>query len=170
MNISRALLQISCVGVAALRFALCHAETPSDFQNEFFRPVLISPVGISQDRLARLTRTDISDLTSARHVLGEFFQRLESPSGNPLQLVTPQYAHEASSRLAMRTALIADETSVVEVGLTDFKFVKPDSLELRFYALVTTEGTFSVGEGKAELSKLGPTWKIAHVQVGAQAR
>jgi hypothetical protein len=94
---------------------------------------------------------------------------LEKPSGNPLELLTPTYAHEKPSRLAIRSALIADETSVMEVGLTDFRVLKPGSLELNFYALIMTEGTLAVGEGKAELNKINGTWKIAHVQVGNSA-
>lgn len=168
MNPVRSALQISRVFVAALLVGACQAATPSVVEYELFRPVLISPLGVSKDRLAILTKSEIDDVARARGVLGEFFRRLEKPSGNPLELLTPQYAHEKPSRLAPRTALVADETNVMEVGLTDFKFLKPESLELRFYALIMAEGTLAVGEGKAELSKLSGSWKIALVQVGGK--
>jgi hypothetical protein len=162
MSLLRTLLQIGAVGFF---FALCQAATPAAFEDQFFEPVRVSPLGVSPDILTRLTPEEMNDLTHARQVLGAFFRRLERPSGNPLELITPQYAHEKPNRLAIRKALIADETSVLEVGLTDFKVLNPNSLELRFYALITTEGTLAVGEGKAELNRLSGTWKIAHIEV-----
>ncbi len=141
MNVLRAVFWIGCLCASALLLAVSQAASSSAFPEEFFRPVLVSPLGVSQDRLAGLTNEEISDLTTARRVLGEFFRRLEKSSGNPLELLTPEYAHEKPSRLAIRTALIADESSVMEIGLTDFRVLKADSLELRFYALIMTEGS-----------------------------
>jgi hypothetical protein len=138
------------------------------FQKRFVQPIVVSELGVGQDRLAPLGAAQLSDLLDARAVLGDFFKNLEEPKGSIKRDVTPDFAKATPTRLATRKALVADETTILEVAVSDFQFhAEGKSLELSYYVIVMAEGTLAVSEGKADLMKVDDSsWRISKITAG----
>jgi hypothetical protein len=137
------------------------------FSKRFVQPIVVSELGIGKDRLAPLGATQMSDLLEARTVLGDFFKNLEDPKGSIERYVTPAFAKATPTRLATRKALVADETTILEVAVSDFQLsTGGKSLELSYYVVVMAEGTLAVSEGKADFSKVDASWRISKITAG----
>jgi len=134
------------------------------FTKRFMQPFVVSELGMGVDRLAPLGPAQMTDVLDAKAALGRFFKSLEDPKGSIERFVTPAFAKAKPSRLAVRQALVADETTILEMAVFDFQFLSDKkSLELRFYVVVMTEGTFEVSEGRAEMSKLDSYWRVSKI-------
>lgn len=134
------------------------------FPKRFLQPIVVSELGIGEDRLAPLAATQLSDLLDARAVLGDFFKNLENPKGSVQRYVTAAFAKATPTRLATRKALVADETTILEVAVSDFQLrADGKSMELSYYVVVMAEGTLAVSEGKADLTKVDASWRISKI-------
>jgi len=154
----------------ALAILLCGcnacAQEPSAeaFSKELLEPIEISTISIQSERLTQLSPSQRASLARARTILGEFFRSLERIEGNPRQFMTDQYARQGD-RQSIRRALVADETTVSQIRVNDFSLIGEDTLELSFYATVFSEGTYSVGEARATLRKVGEGWRVDSVEI-----
>lgn len=137
------------------------------FPKRFVQPMLVSELGIGEDRVAALGPAQMSDLLEARAVLGDFFKNLEDPKGSVKRYVTTEFAKATPTRLATRKALVADETTILEVAVFDFQLLAGGkSLELSYYVVVMAEGALAVSEGKADLTKVEVLWRISKITAG----
>lgn len=146
----------------------CAADAgKSAFEKRFFEPIVVSTLGVDSEHFAQLGAAEIGELDVAKSVLGGFFKSLEDPTGNPLEFMTPTYSRELSSRTAVRKSVVADETTVLEVALSGYHFLpNPKSLELRYFAVVMSDGAFQIGTGNVIMNKVGSTWRIAKISAG----
>ena len=70
-------------------------------------------------------------------------------------------------RLFVDQALVADETTILEVAVSDFqRSAGGESLELSYYVVVMAEGTLAVSEGKADFTKVDASWRISKITAG----
>jgi hypothetical protein len=144
-------------------------DSTGAFSASFSEPIRISGFGLDRQRIARLTASDRANLLAARFALGEFFRRLQNPAADLKELTTVGYAHRFRDELDMRKTLIDPETSILEIGITDFRLRQnKSSVELRFYALVSSEGTLVANEGSADLIGEAGAWRIDKVKIGEQ--
>jgi hypothetical protein len=144
----------------------CAQEPPAEaFSEELLEPIEISAISIQGERLTELSPSQRESLVRARVVLGEFFRSLERIDGNPRQFMTDEYARQTGDRQSIRQALVAYETTVLQIRVTDFSLVGGDALELSFYATVFSEGTFLVSEARATLRRVGETWRVDAVEI-----
>jgi hypothetical protein len=144
----------------------CAQETSVEaFGDELLEPIEISAMSIQSERLTGLSPRQRESLVRARAVLGEFFKSLERIDGNPRQFMTDKYARQTSDRQSLRQTLVAYETTVLQVRVTDFSVMSEDTLDLSFYATVFSEGTFLVGEAHATLRKVGEVWRVDAVEI-----
>jgi hypothetical protein len=143
------------------------AQEPSVevFRDELLEPIEISTWTIESERLTELSPRQREDLLSARAVLGEFFRSLERIDGDPRPFITDEYARQKGDKQSIRQSLIDYETTVRQIRLTDFSLLREDALELSFYTMVFSEGTYVVGEARATLRRVGEAWRVDDVVI-----
>jgi len=149
------------------------AQEPSveAFRNELLEPIEISRLTIWSDRLTPLSPSQRDSLLRARAVLGEFFKSLDRIDSDPRQFMTDEYARRMGDGQSIHQALVGYETTVSQIRVTDFSLLgevharREDALELSFYAMVFSTGTYVVGEARATLRKVGEAWRVDDVVI-----
>jgi hypothetical protein len=155
------LLYIGSVGACAQDVS---PEAPKD---ELFASISISSFSAGPERLTQLSSGQQQQLLNARSVVGEFFKALEDVDGDPLQFMTAEYVRQASDRLSLRRALVAEETTILQVAIRDYTLSDDArTLELDLYVTVFSEGVFAVSEVRCTLQRSASAWRIANVAVG----
>jgi hypothetical protein len=144
-------------------------DSTAAFSRSFAEPIRVSGFGLDSRKVAELKAGDIASLEAAKSTLGQFFRKLMEPGADLLGLTTAAYAHSYHDQMAMRKALIDPETSILEVGVTDFNLQQNGrSVELHFYALVSSEGMLAANEGSAELTAGAGAWRINKLKINQQ--
>jgi len=142
------------------------AETSAAFETRVLEPMMISSIQLNPDKVGRLRKSDRADLESARGTLSRFFKLMEDPDGVPQKCMTPSFVRVHPDRIGLRRALVADETTVLQIAMLDFEFSGGGkALEFSFYAVVMPEGSVDVGEGTAKLEKTNEGWKLSSVGI-----
>lgn len=136
--------------------------TQGEFEKRLYQPITISTLGVGADRFRALSTTRRKDLLDARVVVVHFFQHLERRDGNPSRhLIQGQ---NTRPREEIRRSLVADETTVLQMGVSDFKFDETGKrLNLGVYLLLFSEGMLVANEVNAVMEKQSGVWKISQV-------
>jgi hypothetical protein len=145
----------------------CAQDVSSEtFEKSLFASIPISSFSIGPERLAQLTSEQQRQLLIARSVAGDFFKALEDVNGDPLRFMTAEYARRASDRLSLRQALVTEETTILQIAITDYTFSDDArTLELDLYVTAFSEGAFTVSEARCTLQRPTAIWQIANVAV-----
>ncbi len=146
-----------------LSAAVYAEEKPKEVSRRIFEPVLISPLGIGADRLAKVSASALTDVKVARGVLADFLRSLEESTADSMQFVTPELAKEKPTKLALSESLIPFESSILSIALSDFEFLRSDLLKLEYYAVVFIDGNLVIDEREAELRRFGAGWKVSKI-------
>ncbi len=136
--------------------------TQSEFERRLYQPAAVSTLGIGDDRFKALSTTRRKDLLDARVVVVRFFQALERGDGNPSKYLIQ--AQSSKSREEIRKSLVADETTILQIGVSDFKFDETGKkLNFTVYFLLFSEGMLVANEAIAVLEKASGLWRISQV-------
>lgn len=160
----RAVMLLLCIRSVGACAQDVPPESPID---GLFASISISSFSADPERLAQLSSGQQQQLLIARSVVGEFFKALEDVNGEPLQFMTAEYVRQTSDRLSLRRALVAEETTILQVAIRDYALSEDArSLELDLYVTVFSEGAFAVSEARCNLQRSASVWQIANVAVG----
>jgi hypothetical protein len=160
---SRGVTLLLCIGSVG---ACAQDASPESLKEGLFAPISISSFSVGPERLAQLSSGQQQELLIARSVVGEFFKALEDVNGDPLQFMTAAYVRQMSDRLSLRRALVAEETTILQVGIRDYTLSEDArTLDLDLYVTVFSEGVFGVGEARCTLQRSASVWQIANVAV-----
>jgi hypothetical protein len=120
-------------------------------------------MSIHSSYLDPLSLNQRESLLSARTVLGEFFMSLERIETDPRQFMTDEYARRMGDQQSIRQSLVAYETTLLQIRVTDFSMSAEDTLELSFIATAFSEGMYTVSEARATMRRVGETWRVHDV-------
>ncbi|MBI3773005.1 MAG: hypothetical protein HY272_09935 [Gammaproteobacteria bacterium] len=145
----------------------CAGPKEDVFETNLFQTIEISSFAINPEKLTKLTAVDKKDLLLAKDVLRRFFISLDDSDGNYNQYLSPAFfAGKTLNRQDIRKKIIADETDLLKIGITNFDFNgNRKTVVFDFYAIVYVEGVFSLGEGKAQLEKHTGSWNISGITI-----
>jgi hypothetical protein len=165
MNLSSQLIlysSLTALGALSNASLADNSLSQSEFEKRLYQPAAVSTLGIGTDRYRALSTTSKKDLLDARVVVDRFFQALERGDGKPSQYLVQ--AQSSKSREEIRKSLVADETTILQVGVSDFKFDEAGKrLNLSIYLLLFSEGTLVANEAVAVLEKRSGVWRILQV-------
>ena len=126
----------------------------------------ISPFAINPDHSSRLSQEQRQAIISAKDVLSSFFRALEEQEKNVNRFLAPDFSNRNLSNETLRRRFTSDETSILQLGISDFES-KDDShlLDLEFYAVMISEGAFNIGKGTATMTKTRDGWKVSAIKI-----
>lgn len=153
------------LGICVLSISQAAAQSSDrkSFATKIFSVSELSHFGIDQQRFNQLTASDKSNLLLARVVVIAFLRDIQS-GGNVFQHIAPSLANKYNSRDEFVATVLAWETSLHAVGVTDFRFLHgKKEIQLDCFVVSTSEGTMVVNEMKVTLSKFASKWRIISI-------
>lgn len=154
-------LLICCIALPA--WSAEDERTRSTFEREMFSTSVITPSGISSERLEALSPKQRQDLLSARQTLMKFFKVSHSHSPDVRGLVHPDLLGRFPDQMTLLEKLFEQETAVNVGAVTGFEIRSVNEIELRYYVVLFVEGSFTLDEDKALLRRSAGKWLIVRI-------
>lgn len=133
-----------------------------EFEKSLYSPITVSRSGLDDEHFKALTERQKKDLLSAKELVGQFFTDLQQINGtDPTQYLVPDLRKKYKSRLSLARALIAEETEVHSIGVLDFQADRNKRIQMKFYIVLFSEGTWVINELQVTLEQLLTGWKIS---------
>jgi hypothetical protein len=66
--------------------------------------------------------------------------------------------------IALAASIIEPETSILAAGVSDFALVDRQTIQLSFFALLSSEGSIIVSEKAAVLKETDSGWRVAELK------
>jgi hypothetical protein len=141
-------------------------QTTDGFLAELQRPASVARFTIDPEHYSRLTQEDQRSVLMAKEVLRAFFRELATVKGGLDRYLTKDYRERTHGGRALRSELLSEESSLLQVGVSDFQLSDEGrALRLEFFALLLAEGTFTAGQGNASMVMTDGVWKISAISV-----
>lgn len=154
-------LLICCITLPA--WSADNERTRSTFEREMFSTSVITPSGISSERLEALSPKQRQDLLSARQTLMKFFKVSQSHSPDVRGLVHPDLLGRFPDQMTLLGKLFGQETEVCIGTVTNFEISSANEIELGYYVVLFVEGSFILREDKTLLRRSAGKWLIARI-------
>jgi hypothetical protein len=154
-------LLICCIAMPA--WSAEDERTRSTFEREMFLTSVITPSGISSDRLEARSPKQRQDLLSARQTLMKFLKVSQSHSPDVRGLVHPGLLGRFPDQMTLLGKLFGQETEVCIGAVTDFEISSANEIELGYYVVLFVEGSFILREDKTLLRRSEGKWLIARI-------
>ena len=135
----------------------------STFEREMFSTSVITPSGISSERLEALSPNQRQDLLSARQTLMKFLKVSQSHLLDVRGLVHPGLLGRFPDQMTLLGKLFGQETEVCIGAVTDFEISSANEIELGYYVVLFVEGSFILLEDKTLLRRSEGKWLIARI-------
>jgi hypothetical protein len=140
----------------------------NQFLSTLTKPAAISTFTINPEHYSKLSQQQRQNVLSAKAVLDDFFRALESKDSNVKKLLAANFPNRNLSTQGLRQTLVSDETSIIQLGVSDFEYSHDDMvLNLEFYAVTLSDGTFSAGKGRATMTMGKEGWRIATIKIAS---
>jgi len=124
---------------------------------------VITPSGISSERLKALSSKQRQDLLSAQQTLMKFLKVSQSHSPDVRGLVHPIMLGRFPDQMTLLGKLFGQETEVCIGAVTDFEISSANEIELGYYVVLFVEGSFILREDKTLLRRSEGKWLIARI-------
>lgn len=131
------------------------------FEGQVFSPTVISPSGIDETRFSSMTGEARLDVISAKKVLADFFKACHVPGVDPRRYLSTRLAKKYRDGDALRHALFDPETELVFFLISDFLVLPENRIDLKYAAVLFSEGSFVVREDRAAFEKEAGQWRIS---------
>lgn len=138
----------------------------ASFISTLTTPVSISSFGINPEHYSGLTKEQRRAVLSAKQTLCSFFRALETQEKDVNSFLAPELLSSKLTREKLRRSLVSDETSIVQLGISDILPNGDDHLlNLEFYVVTISEGSFNTGKGIATMRKTSNGWKVSAIKI-----
>jgi hypothetical protein len=153
-------------GIALFPASGIHGAVTQPTDREIFDRKLYSIVpfrgfGTNPKQFAELSEAQKQNLLAGHDVLAALFQAIDS-GGDVSIYLTPEV------RKHYRTSgdFIAPETSLMDIGILDWKLLNGDTeIQLQFATVVYSEGDWVLSKNAATLTKTSSGWRIAKLDL-----
>jgi len=133
------------------------------FEAKMYSIEAISHFGVGDDRFAALTDAQKRNLVEARNDLMAMLQAIQN-KGDVTRYATKQTVNKYKSSTALAASLIEAETSILAAGVSDFVLVDKETIKLKFFAVVSSEGEIVVSEKTAVLKETESGWRFSALE------
>lgn len=142
------------------------AELRSDhFMSDLTKPDAISSFTIDPDHYSHLSPEQRQDALSAKAIFGSFLRALQAHEKNVSRFLAPDFPSRNLSTEETLGSFIAEETSIKQHGISDIQLRNDGNvIDLEFYVVVISEGTFNIGKGTVTMTKTRDGWKVSAIK------
>jgi len=131
------------------------------FDRKMYSVIPLHNFGTNPQQFASLDDGKKQSLLACRDVLLSLFRALDT-NGDISKFLTP----ELSKKYRTGADFVDPETSLEEVGILDWDFVSRETeIQLRFVAIVYSEGNWIFSKNTAILKKSGSGWRISKLNL-----
>lgn len=157
-----ALASLCILGVLS-RATYSQTMQRESFETKIYSIEAVSHFGVSDDKFAALTDAQKENLVDARNNLMNMLQAIEH-RGDVTMYATPETVAKYKGSAPLAASIIDSETSILAAGVSDFTLVGTETIKLKFFALVSSEGSIVVSEKTAVLKKTSSGWRFATLE------
>lgn len=133
------------------------------FERELYAPQMLNHFGIGKDRFKSLTPEQKNDLQEARKILASFLIALQSPNSDVSEFLAQEFRERYKSRKELLSELIDLETEILVNAVTDFEIQQNDTIILKHYVVLFSEGMLIVKEESVRFKKYEAGLKIESI-------
>ncbi len=149
--------------VAYSDIGLADELSKEQFERLFYEPQTVGRLGIYAERFRSLGARKQKALLEARATLMGFFAATQALDQDPREFLGGPLASKFKNRAQVGEALFGLETELLVASVIDFELPEQDSLELKYYVVVFSEGTMLLRQGQSRLKRVGASWKVVRI-------
>lgn len=133
------------------------------FERELFTPQALSHFGMSVDRFKSLTSVQKRDLLETRKILTSFLKSIQNPDVDLSQFLRQEFLARYKTRNELLSKLLDPETEIFVTAVTDFELQQNNTLNLKHYVILFSEGNLLIREDLVRFKKYESSWKIVNI-------
>jgi hypothetical protein len=123
----------------------------------------ISHFSMDDQRFAALTDAQKRSLIESRDDLIALLRAIQN-NGDVRTYASPEMVQKYKNSIALAASIIEPETSILAAGVSDFALVDRQTIQLSFFALLSSEGSIIVSEKAAVLKETDSGWRVAELK------
>jgi len=157
MKILLSALTIAWLSTVGIQGAPSETSDRETFDRKMYSVVPLHNFGTSPKQFAGLDDGQKQSLLACRDVLVALFRGIDT-NGDISKYLTP----ELGKKYRTGADFVEPETSLMEVGILDWDFVSGETqIQLRYVAIVYSEGDWVLSKNTAMFKKSGSGWRVA---------
>ena len=115
------------------------------------------------DRFKSLTSVQKRDLLEARKILTSFLKSIQNPDVDLSQFLGQEFLARYKTRNELLSKLLDPETEIFVTAITDFELQQNNTLNLKHYVILFSEGNLLIREDLVRFKKYESSWKIVNI-------
>ncbi|MFZ1157167.1 MAG: hypothetical protein WA766_13850, partial [Candidatus Acidiferrales bacterium] len=145
------------------RNACGQATERESFEAKIYSIEAISHFGIDDGKFAALADAQKRSVIESRNDLMAMLQAIQHRL-DVTRFASREMVRKYRTSTALAASIIDPETSILAAGVSDFALIDKETIRLKFFAVLSSEGNIIISEKAAVLKQTDSAWRVAEFE------